>query len=84
MDIVDSITDPGLVVVELCGGLLAANEACVRSGVKIKQLHVCGIDSQTRRVALARLNTLAQIFLDLLMPLDALSAAFACFHRIFE
>ena len=75
VDISALVSNPGLVVVELCGGLLAATEALVRSGVKIQQLHVCEIDSQARRVALARLKTLSKIFPELL----ASSAFDRCF-----
>jgi hypothetical protein len=46
-DIVD-ITEPPmgqeLIVVELCGGILSATEALLRTGVKIRELHVCDID----------------------------------------
>jgi hypothetical protein len=43
-DIVN-ITEPlmyrGLVVVELCGGILSATKALLRIGVKIRELHIC-------------------------------------------
>jgi hypothetical protein len=49
LDIIN-ITEPvmgqGLVVVELCGENLSATEALSRTGIKIKQLHVCAIDPE--------------------------------------
>jgi hypothetical protein len=46
-DIVDMstpITGPGVVVIELCGGIRSATEALNRVGIKIRQLYVCEID----------------------------------------
>ena len=44
--------ESGLVVVELCAGILASTEALVRMGIKIKQLHCCEIDPAARSVAM--------------------------------
>jgi site-specific DNA-cytosine methylase len=70
-DIVD-ITEPlmgqGLVVVELCGGILSATEALLRTGVKIRELHVCEIDLEARALAAARLEMLSKTFPELLAP----------------
>jgi hypothetical protein len=70
-DIVDltvPVMDQGLVVVELCGGILSATEALIRTGVKIRQLYVCEIDSEARALAAARLEVLSKMFLELLPP----------------
>jgi hypothetical protein len=70
-DIVD-ITKPlmgqGLIAVELCGGILSATEALLRTGVKIRELHVCEIDPEARALAAARLEMLSKTFPELLAP----------------
>jgi predicted aspartyl protease len=75
-DIVD-ITEPlmgqGLIVVKLCGGILSATEALLRTGVKIRELHVCEIDPEARALAAARLEMLSKTFPELLAP-----KAFVC------
>ena len=75
VDISEAASDPGLVVVELCGGILAATEALVRSNVKIKALHVCEIDYQAKMVASNRLEVLHELFPELL-PRNAFRSAF--------
>jgi site-specific DNA-cytosine methylase len=78
-DIVDMstpITGSGLVVVELCGGILSATEALIRVGIKIRQLYVCGIDSEARAFAAARLEVLSKMFPELL-PLEAFAHCFS-------
>jgi hypothetical protein len=65
----------GLIVVELCGRILAATEALIWTGVKIRNLYVCKIDPEARALAGARLEVLSKMFLESL-----LSEAFAlCF-----
>jgi hypothetical protein len=70
-DIVD-ITEPlmgqGLIVVELCGGILSATEALLRTGVKICELHVCEINHEARALSAARLEMLSKTFSELLAP----------------
>ncbi|GAQ93363.1 hypothetical protein KFL_014710010 [Klebsormidium nitens] len=58
--------ESGLVVVELCAGIMASTEALIRMGIKIKQLHCCESDQTARAVVMARLKTLSGIFPDLL------------------
>jgi site-specific DNA-cytosine methylase len=58
----------GLVVVELCGGIFSATEALIRTGVKIRKLHVCEIDPEARALAAARLEVLSMTFSELLAP----------------
>jgi hypothetical protein len=41
----------GLIVVELCEGILSATEALFRIGIKIQQLYVCEIDPESGRSA---------------------------------
>jgi Flp pilus assembly CpaE family ATPase len=57
-----------LVVVELCGGILSATEALLRTRVKIHELHVCEIDPEARALAAARLEMLSKTFPELLAP----------------
>jgi site-specific DNA-cytosine methylase len=58
----------GLVVVELCGGILSATEALLRTGVKIRELHVCKVDLEARALAAVRLEMLSKTFPELLAP----------------
>jgi hypothetical protein len=51
-----------LIVVELCGGILAATEALFRTGIKIRNLYVCEIDPGARALAAARLEVLSKMF----------------------
>lgn len=76
VDISEAAKNPGLVVVELCGGILAATEALVRSGVKIRALHVCEVDYQARLVGSRRLEVLHELFPELL-PRKAFERCFA-------
>jgi hypothetical protein len=69
--------DQGLIVVELCGGILSATEALIWTGVKIRQLYVCEIDSEARALAAARLEVLSKMFPKLLPP-----EAFARFFSV--
>jgi hypothetical protein len=62
VDISKPIMNQGLVVVELCGGNLSATEVSIRTGVKIRQLYVCEIDSEARALAAARLEVLSKMF----------------------
>jgi hypothetical protein len=66
----------GLVVVELCGGILAATEALIWAGIKIGKLYVCEIDSEARALARARLEVLSKMFPELL-PSEALARCFS-------
>jgi hypothetical protein len=79
-DIVDMskpITGPGLVVVELCGGILSATEALIRVGIKIRQLYVCGIDSEARALAAARLSEVLSKLFPELLPSEAFAHCFS-------
>jgi hypothetical protein len=67
---------PGLVVVELCAGIMGSTEALIRFGVKIAKLHACEIDPKARAVALARLEVLSRIWPDRL-PTAAFENCFA-------
>jgi site-specific DNA-cytosine methylase len=58
----------GLIVVELCGGILSATEALLRTGVKICELHICEIDPEARALAAARLEMLSKTFPKFLAP----------------
>jgi hypothetical protein len=58
----------GLIVVELCGGILSATETLLRTGVKIRELHVCEIDPEARALAAACLEMLSKTFPELLAP----------------
>jgi predicted aspartyl protease len=53
VDLTAPVIDQGLIVVELCGGISSATEALIRTGVKIRQLYVCKIDSEARALAAA-------------------------------
>jgi predicted aspartyl protease len=78
-DIVDMskpITGSGLIVIELCGGILSATEALIRVGIKIRQLYVCEIDSAARALAAARLEVLSKMFPELL-PSEAFAHCFS-------
>jgi hypothetical protein len=68
VDLTAPVMDQCLVVVELCGGILSATEAVIRTGVKIRQLYVCEIDSEARALAAARLEVLSKVFPELLPP----------------
>jgi site-specific DNA-cytosine methylase len=76
VDITEPLMGQGFVVVELCGGILSATEALIRTGVKIRKLHVYEIDPKARALAAAaRLEVLSRTYPELLAP-----AAFArCF-----
>jgi hypothetical protein len=73
IDITKPVVGQGLIVVELCGGILTATEALIRTGIKIKQLHVCEIDPEARALAAARLEVLSKMFPDLL-PSEAFAS----------
>jgi site-specific DNA-cytosine methylase len=66
--ITEPLMDQGLIVVEPCGGILFATEALRRTGVKIRELHVCEIDPEARAIAAARLEMLSKTFPELLAP----------------
>jgi predicted aspartyl protease len=68
VDLAAPVMDQGSVVVELCGEILSATEALTRTGVKIRQLYVCEIDSEARALAAARLEVLSKMFPELLPP----------------
>jgi hypothetical protein len=53
--IVEPAMNQCLIVVQLCGGILSATEALIRTGIKIQKLHVCEIDPEARTLAAARL-----------------------------
>jgi hypothetical protein len=76
VNITEPLMGPRLVVVELCGGILSATEALVRTGIKIRQLHVCKIDPEARALAAARLEVLSKTFPELLAP-EAFSRCFS-------
>jgi hypothetical protein len=83
IDITEPVTGQGLIVVELCGGILpvrisasVAPEALIRTGIKIKQLHVCEIDPEARALAAARLEVLSKMFPELL-PSEAFASCFS-------
>jgi hypothetical protein len=76
VDLTALVMDQGLVVVELCGGILSATEALIWTGVKIRQLYVCEIDSEARALAAARLEVLSKMFPKLL-PLEAFARCFS-------
>jgi hypothetical protein len=46
----------------------SATEALVRTGIKIRELYVCEIDSEARALAAARLEVLSKTFPELLAP----------------
>jgi site-specific DNA-cytosine methylase len=60
--------DQGLVVVEICGGILSATEALIWTRVQIRQLYVCEIEIEAKELAAARLETLSKMFPKLLPP----------------
>ncbi|GAQ91782.1 DNA/RNA polymerase superfamily protein [Klebsormidium nitens] len=66
MGVCTESAESGLVVVELCAGIMASTEALIRMRIKIKQLHCCENDQTARAVAIARLKMLSGIFPDLL------------------
>jgi site-specific DNA-cytosine methylase len=66
----------GLIVVELCGGILSATEALIWTGIKIQKLHVCEIDPEARTLAAARLQVLSKMFSELL-PSEAFASCFS-------
>jgi site-specific DNA-cytosine methylase len=66
----------GLIVVELCGGILSATEALIRTGIKIQRLHICEIDPESRALAAARLEVLSKMFPELL-PAEAFASCFS-------
>jgi hypothetical protein len=66
----------GLIVVELCGGILAATEALIWTGLKIRNLYVCEIDPKARALAGARLEVLSKMFPELL-PSEAFAWCFS-------
>jgi hypothetical protein len=68
VDITEPLMGQGLVVVELCGGILSATEALLRTRVKIRELHVCEIDPEARALPAARLEMLSKTFPELLAP----------------
>jgi hypothetical protein len=68
VDLTAPVMGQGLVVVELCGGILSATEAFIWTGVKIRQLCVCEVDSEARALAAARLEVLSKMFPELLPP----------------
>ena len=57
-----AVNSSGIVVLELCSGLCATTEALVRSGIKIRKVYACEIDSLSREVAQQRLATLVKLF----------------------
>lgn len=66
VDIIEPAESQGLIVVELCGGILAAIEALVGMEVNIRQLHICEFDPLARLIAVERLEVLISMFPDLL------------------
>jgi hypothetical protein len=64
--IVEHAMNQGLIVVELCGGILSATEALIWTGIKIQKLYVCEIDPEARTLAAARLQVLSKMFPELL------------------
>jgi site-specific DNA-cytosine methylase len=66
----------GLIVVELCGGILAAIEALIRTGLKIRNLYVCEIDPEARALAGVRLEVLRKMIPELL-PSEAFASCFS-------
>jgi site-specific DNA-cytosine methylase len=66
----------GLIVVELCGGVLSATEALIRTGIKIHQLYVGEIDPEARTLAAAHLQVLSKMFPELL-PSEAFASCFS-------
>jgi hypothetical protein len=76
IDITEPVMGQGLIVVELCGGILSATEALIRTGIKIMQLHVCEIDPEARALAAARLEVLSKMFPELL-PSEAFASCFS-------
>jgi hypothetical protein len=64
--IIEPAMSQGLIVVELCGEILSATEAIVRTRIKIQQLYVCEIDPEARALAAARLEVLSKMFPELL------------------
>jgi hypothetical protein len=74
--IAEPAMNPGLIVVELCGGILSATEAFIRTRIKIQKLHVCEIDPEARTLAAARLQILSKMFPELL-PSEAYASCFS-------
>jgi hypothetical protein len=56
--IAEPAMNQGLIVVELCGEILSAREALIRTGIKIQKLYVCEIDPEAKTLAAARLQVL--------------------------
>jgi predicted aspartyl protease len=76
IDITEPVMGQGLIVVELCGGILSATEALIRTRIKIKQVHVCEIDPEDRALAAARLEVLSKMFPEL-FPSEAFASYFS-------
>jgi site-specific DNA-cytosine methylase len=74
--VIEPAMSQGLIVVELCGGILSATEALIRTGIKIQQLCVCGIDPEARALAAARLEVFSKMFPELL-PSEAFASCFS-------
>jgi hypothetical protein len=74
--VIEPAMSQGLIVVELCGGILSATEALIRTGIKIQQLYVCEIDAEARALAAARLEVLSRMFPELL-PAEAFASCFS-------
>jgi hypothetical protein len=74
--IIEPAMSQGLIVVELCGGILSATEALIWTGIKIQQLCVCEIDPEARALAAASLEVLSKMFPELL-PSEAFALCFS-------
>jgi hypothetical protein len=74
--IAEPAMNQGLIVVELCGGILSTTEALIRTGIKIQKLCVCEIDPEARTLAAARLQVLNKMFPELL-PSEAFASCFS-------
>jgi hypothetical protein len=74
--IAEPAMNQGLIVVELCGGILSATEALIRTGIRIQQLYVCEIDPKAKTLAAARLQVLSKMFPELL-PSEAFASCFS-------
>jgi hypothetical protein len=74
--IAEPAMNQGLIVVELCGEILSATEALIRTGIKIQKLYVCKIDPEARAFAAARLQVLSKMFPELL-PSEAFASCFS-------
>jgi hypothetical protein len=75
--IAEPAMNQGLIVVELCGGILSATEALIRTGIKIQRLYVCEIDPEARTLGAARAAQVLSRMFPKLLPSEAFASCFS-------